>query len=228
MISLNSDWLQTDGTYCCPFCHMKYSKKGICSHILFAHDTDGRKRMFDRVRNFDHTKKREFKPWNTGLTKQTDERVRDYAIKISKTLTGRPVHLQTDAAKKKLSQHAIRRQLGGHTSKMQIYYHMKNGSEVYLQSSYEIKVAESLDKNSIEWSRPTYHLWNDKNNISHRYYPDFYLPEYDVYLDPKNNYLQIKDEEKIKQVCIQNNIRIIVLSETELEWNTIKEKILPS
>jgi hypothetical protein len=34
-----------------------------------------------------------------------------------------------------------------------------------------------------------YFIWKDNTGNEHRYYPDFYLPEYDVYLDSKNDYL---------------------------------------
>ena len=65
------------------------------------------------------------------------------------------------------------------------------------------------------------------------YYPDFYLPEYNVYLDPKNDYLinnkskrfGITDVEKIEKVEQQNGIKIILLDKDNLTWENIKEKI---
>lgn len=58
----------------------------------------------------------------------------------------------------------------------------------------------------------------------HRYTPDFYLPEYDIYLDPKNDYLinninpslGYNDVEKIKKVSTQNNIKILILDVNSL------------
>ena len=49
----------------------------------------------------------------------------------------------------------------------------------------------------VEWERPIPLNWMDSEGVKHRYYPDFYLPEYNIYLDPKNSYLMKKDEEKI-------------------------------
>ena len=40
--------------------------------------------------------------------------------------------------------------------------------------------------------------WVDSNNKTRRYFPDFYLPKYDRYLDPKNPYCMKQDEEKLK------------------------------
>ncbi len=51
--------------------------------------------------------------------------------------------------------------------------------------------------------------------------PDFYLQDYNVYLDPKNNYLQKKDKRKIELVIQQNNVRLIVLNKSALDWNSI-------
>ena len=63
------------------------------------------------------------------------------------------------------------------------------------------------------------------NNIKHLYYPDFYLPDYNVYLDPKNSFLIKKDKEKINRTATQNKINIIVLTVDQLDWSTIKNKI---
>lgn len=146
---------------------------------------------------------------------------------MSDSLKGRQGHLQSEETKQKIRESAIKNELGGHTSKKQIFYVQKDGSTVYLQSSFEIKVAIELDDNNIEWIRPKYIIWTDKNNINHRYYADFYLPKYNVYLDPKNSYLQIKDKEKIDSVEKQNNVKIFILSENELCWQSIKTKISP-
>lgn len=78
-----------------------------------------------------------------------------------------------------------------------------------------------------------YFIWKNENGIEHRYYPDFYLPEYNVYLDPKNDYLinnksvrfGITDTKKIKLVCEQNEIRIVILDKNNLSWEKIKELI---
>ncbi len=114
------------------------------------------------------------------------------------------------------SERARKNKLGGyrpHPNRGQRY----NG--VWFDSTWEVTVAKSLDENNIEWTRPASgFVWTDKGN---KYYPDFYLPKYDVYLDPKNGYLQIKDKTKIEEAQKRNNIRVLVLGEEQLEWNTI-------
>ena len=86
-----------------------------------------------------------------------------------------------------------------------------------------MKLAKSLDEHGISWIRPKVgFLWNDQGN---RYYPDFYLPDFNVYLDPKNNYLRKIDKYKIDNVQLRNNIRVLVLSEEQLDWQNIASMV---
>jgi hypothetical protein len=119
------------------------------------------------------------------------------------------------------------RQWGGLTSSKKFYYKNKSNDVVYLQSSYEMITAQSLDDNNIRWSRPSSFGWIKEDGTLHKYYPDFYLIDYDIYLDPKNDYLFIKDKGKIQAVSKQNNIRILMLTKENLDWISIKQLIEP-
>ncbi len=129
-------------------------------------------------------------------------------------------HKISNKGLEKLSKLAKERSLGGyrpHPNKGQYY------KDVWFDSMWEVKVAKSLDENSILWSRPSKgFIWNKEGN---KYYPDFYIEEFDVYLDPKNDYLIKKDEEKISNAKVLNNIKVIVLNGNELDWTVIKNKI---
>lgn len=37
LIELNTNWLQDNGKYKCPYCKNEFSKMGICSHINIKH-----------------------------------------------------------------------------------------------------------------------------------------------------------------------------------------------
>lgn len=100
------------------------------------------------------------------------------------------------------------------------WYDSPFAGNVYLESSYEYKVAKELDENKINWIRPAPLNWDDK-----KYYPDFYLVEENVYLDPKNDFLILRDKEKINKVQIQNKVNVIILDKNELTWIDIKNKI---
>lgn len=102
---------------------------------------------------------------------------------------------------------------------------------IKLQSSYEFLVAKDLDKNKIKWQRPKNFFY--KTDKLRKYTPDFYLPDFEVYLDPKNDFLmnkinpytKINDLQKIKIVEKQNNIIIIPLSKEQLKWEIIEKLI---
>lgn len=88
------------------------------------------------------------------------------------------------------------------------YFNSNTQEEVLLESSWEVRTAVLLDKMNIFWTRPESIQWVDKNNKSHRYYPDFYLKDYDIYLDPKNPYCMDRDKEKINK--ISEKVELIV------------------
>ena len=68
-----------------------------------------------------------------------------------------------------------------------------------MDSGWELIVAKYLDSQQIEWNKPkTFFIyqWNDDD---HRYFPDFYLPKYDVYIEVKG-YERERDRAKYKVV----------------------------
>ena len=173
--------------------------------------------------------------WNKGLTKETDERVKKYAKTFSEryggTEEGKRIfsHPQTEEHKQKMREIAFERHWGGwHTARTYDY----NG--IKLDSTYEVKFAQDLDNNNIKWSRPTPLNWIDNSGKEHMYYPDFYIEEFNVYIDTKNDYLinhinpkfGITDLEKIENVMKQNpGIKILVLDKNQLSFNSLLEKL---
>lgn len=108
------------------------------------------------------------------------------------------------------------------------WYVSPAAGKIYLESSYELAVAQSLDLNMVKWERPKFLPWVDLYGVKRKYYPDFYLPDYDVFLDPKNEFITKRDLPKISAVISQNNVKVLLLSKAELDWDTIKQKIFNS
>lgn len=80
---------------------------------------------------------------------------------------------------------------------------------IKLDGKWELEVAKYLDSNNIKWSRPTVgieYLWN---NDIHLYFPDFYLSEYNAYIEVKG-LVRERDFAKWKNV---NNLIIIKAKE---------------
>lgn len=91
---------------------------------------------------------------------------------------------------------------------------------IMLDSSWELALAKRLDALDIKWIRPDPVPWIDEGGVCHNYFPDFYLPDYDLYLDPKNPHAIKVQINKLTLLLKQySNIRIISsLSECE-EFN---------
>lgn len=133
----------------------------------------------------------------------------------------RGTNLHTAETKKVLSDIAIARGFGGKNYRKTFEY---NG--VILESTYELELAKELDNNNIKWIRPKRLKWIDESGKQRHYTPDFYLPDFDVYLDPKNDYLIKIDSVKIKLCSTQNNVKVLVLNKTQLKWNYIAGIVL--
>jgi hypothetical protein len=91
---------------------------------------------------------------------------------------------------------------------------------VNLESSWELKVAEELDRLNIQWERPTSIPWEDAKGTLRLYYPDFYLPEYDLYLDPKNEHCMVIGKDKMEK--ISKKVKI-VYGKLELILETVQK-----
>ena len=99
-------------------------------------------------------------------------------------------------------------------------YHTKlDGSTVWLRSSYETVFADYLDKIKCVWEYEK--LFELDNDIWH---PDFYLPEYDLYIEIKG---WLTDDAKRKMIKFYNKypfIKLRVLQKKDIDL-LIKNKI---
>lgn len=98
--------------------------------------------------------------------------------------------------------------------------------QITLDSSWEVILAQSLEDNDIKWNKPKYIIWFDAKEKSHRYFPDFYLPDYDIYLEPKNLYLMKKDKYKMDYVMSHYKINLYLLTNVKmLSWEAVKKMV---
>jgi hypothetical protein len=88
-------------------------------------------------------------------------------------------------------------------------YTKKDGTIVKLDSSWEEALAKRLDLTNVDWIRPDPIKWIDRNGVSHHYFPDFYLPLYDLYLDPKGPYAFKSQSDKIS--CLTEQIKNLII-----------------
>lgn len=91
-------------------------------------------------------------------------------------------------------------------------YVCKNGEVVQLDSSWEEALAKRLDFLNIRWTRPKEPLvWYD-NDTPHHYFPDFWLEDFKLFLDPKNPAAFKQQAKKVK--WLKENIKNVVFLTT--------------
>ena len=211
----------------CKFCGKSWKTRGsLCNHERQCKSNPNRQQTMGLAEFNAKIAAGLISSWNAGLTKETDVRVAARGKKLSaKYASGELTHAwlgrhHSDETKAKLSAIAINNQLGGHPYRKHIEY-----NNVVLDSNLELLLAIKLDELGIKWTRCGRFAYTDPSGKAHTYTPDFYLPEYDIYLDPKNDFLiksvnpalGFKDCDKIKWVSEQNTITIYILSEHDIE-----------
>jgi len=95
------------------------------------------------------------------------------------------------------------------------YFNKFENKTIYLQSTWEQNIADLLTKLDIYWTRPSKRFkWTDTTLQKKRtYLPDFYLPQYDLYLDVKNPHKKQVDHDKISQLTKLFPLYVGTLSE---------------
>lgn len=98
------------------------------------------------------------------------------------------------------------------------------GNIVKVNGGWEKLVADYLNVNNIKWTNKIeekiYYYWNGLNRI---YYPDFYLPDYNKYIEVKGYQ---RERDLIKWEVIKNRLIIIKQKEiNEIKNNTYIIKI---
>lgn len=202
----------------CQYCgRNSLTERSHKSHQSLCHSNPNRK-----IAKVDYSKRK---------SRNQFSKAKDLGLEVPKSKTkgitriGKP---HSEETKQKLSISAINRGFGGVTQSRWIRY---NGA--VLGSSYELILAKDLDKNQVEWVKPRRFEYIDPFGKKRTYTPDFYLPTFDLYLDPKNDFLihntnprlGFRDIEKIELVSIQNKIQILILDKSQLSWDYIQNEI---
>ncbi len=210
--------------YECPVCQKEFTIHAIVNHYYRKHTEEGRKWMKEHCNNSFNTKGR--KAWNSGLSKYDDIRLENRGKKLSRKIKeGKIVpsflgKKHSNKTKQILAEKALA------SDHRRLRRNIINYKGVLLDSVYELQVAQELDKYEISWIRPKPLKYKDQQNVVHNYFPDFYLPKYDVYLDPKNQFLIEHDSEKVYLAESFNNVQIIILDKNHLVWDKIKKLII--
>lgn len=97
-------------------------------------------------------------------------------------------------------------------------YEKKDGTVCKVQGRWELAYAKWLDQNNVKFITHRGRIPYTKDGINKSYYPDFYLPDDDMYVDVKNKYHYSLNEEKFDLIMEQNtNIKIKILFKKDLQ-----------
>lgn len=103
-----------------------------------------------------------------------------------------------------------------------------------LDSTYEVAVAKELKDHNINFEiHPSGLNYIGDDGKLRTYFPDFYLNDYDIYLDPKNDFLLsdkykyhgLTTKEKIDRVQKENGVIVLLLDKSKLSFDKIMECI---
>lgn len=87
----------------------------------------------------------------------------------------------------------------------------------WMHSSWELEVAKWFDENNIKWTKKVRYFEYTWNNNTRKYFPDFYLEEFDLYVEVKG---YETDRDLIKWKSIPN---LLILKDKEIK--EIKQRI---
>lgn len=156
-------------------------------------------------------------PWNKGKTKYSDPIIAQHAVFMKESyLNGKRVTAGAALwSKKKRSEVAKIKGCGGYrenAGRSKKYKVVDSfGKVTTLQSSFELRCCKLLEEMKISWIRPKALKYDGRN-----YFADFFLTDYNIYLDPKNAYKARIDKVKINKVIEQNKVTLFVLLEEQL------------
>lgn len=203
-----------------PSCKRQPAKYGTWKCRTCGKIFDVRAQLYEHRKNENHNGK------GLKLSEEHKEKIRKSVNKavIDGRLTGYASTPEKEALKRQRQREAALKRTTSSVCKRTEPYTCVDGSIVNLDSSYERVIAKILDEHKIKWNRPKPLIWIDKKNVQHHYFPDFYLIEYDVYLDPKNEYCFEVQKEKIDYVK-EHYSNCFFLTEKQLTWKAINKII---
>lgn len=183
----------------CSICGKGYSKKGIATHIWRSHG-EGK----------DHSpSKLGRKAWNKGLTKEDPRVAKSLVTKSKRSYPKKKKPNLTNEQRRNLSIRMSQNNPGGKSK-----WYSVNGIKV--QGTWERDVAIQLTKLNILWRRCKYFEYCLDSKIK-RYTPDFYLPDFNVYLEIKGHWWG-KDREKMNIIqSTYPEVNFIILEKKEID-----------
>lgn len=205
-LKCSKEWICSKSYQNCPILLKKNSERSINLHK--EGKIPGWKNIWKQGKN---------KPWNKGLTKNTDLRIKKLGKNISLKLKnnpfpnqGRGKNEEIELLRRKKISDARLKYLENNNSHCK-WFEFNNGKRnIKVQGTWEKRFAEYLIKNNIQWERHKVFY-----NKSRTYTPDFYLPEYNLYVEVKG-WMRERDKFKMHKVLQENFIDIRLIEDIKI------------
>ena len=96
-----------------------------------------------------------------------------------------------------------------------------------MDSGAERVFAEECDNLKIQWVKNTtqYFLFVDSNGIQRKYYPDFFLPEYDCWVEIKGR-RYIRSDDNLRRDAVGKPVHLIISNQFKKDFNTFLNLLL--
>lgn len=190
----------------CRFCSKEFEKNKIAGHARWC-DLNPKKeenlKKLEKARNSIPSENR-----NNGFSKAKKE-----GRKIDSPLKGKPNTAWIGKNHSEKTKNILREKaLSSDHRRLKKNCIEYNG--ILLDSTWELELAKRLDFLGIKWIRPEPIKWKDVEGRSHNYFPDFYLIEYDVYLDPKNKHAINVQKSKL-EILMKTYDNIVIIDSLE-------------
>lgn len=103
----------------------------------------------------------------------------------------------------------------------------KTFKNIIFSSVFEKEVAQYLSSCKICWERNEKKFPTFIDGSLHHYVPDFYLPDFDLYIEVKGIFHTAAKKRKTFKAVVDNNLRwvIIYMKEWKIRKHILKERI---
>lgn len=160
------------------------------------------------------------KAWNKGLTKENSKIINQSSEKLKRTIKKVGPSGCCSSSYLGSEDHIKNARKGGGFRKgagrgKKEYVENILNEKFLLRSSYEIILANWLNDQNILWVQPKSFFY-ELNGKKMRYFPDFFLPDYSIIIETKNDYLLSLQTEKMDAIKKVSNYPLHILTNDDI------------
>jgi hypothetical protein len=209
VLSCNGNYIKFEKRNFCKFCNKDFSTMNTSERANHTRWCDKNPKKPEYVSRA--SEKRKLENYKNTNRQNQFTKAKKEGRKIESKSKGKPnLHWKgrthSESSKQKISQKALA------SSHRRLRKGVIQYNGILLDSSWELELAKRLDFLKISWIRPDPIPWIDEQGVKHNYFPDFYLPEHKIFLDPKNPQALKVQIKKIETILSQYNNIIIIES----------------